>query len=166
MTNATPDPQLTNLLDRLGAAERDAAPADLERRVLEATRPVPDHARRPDAVVARIGFHRRPAFRIAAAAAIVAGAGLVVTLATRPSAGPAPTTVADVPTDELISGIERDLDDWLAEASRTPAPEPIADDLASLSGELVDAELILVDFWTLDDPLLTDPLALPLEDSL
>ncbi len=163
--DTNPDPRLSAMLDRLADADRAAAPADLEHRVLTSTRA---HlvGEPPAPVVARIGFHRRPAFRLAAAVAVIAGAALVALPVLR-SGGPAASDpYASVPTDELIAGIEAGLAEWEAEATTTPAPEPMADDLASLSGELADAESILVDFWSLDDPLLSDLSGFGQEESL
>jgi hypothetical protein len=161
----SPDPRLSSMLDRLADADRAAAPPDLERRVLEATRASLAGGDAP-AVVARIGFHRRPAFRLAAAVALAAGVGLATMPLWRPGPPPAPAGLGAIPTEQLVRDIASDLDAWLAESGATPALEPVAGDLASLSGELADAESIIVDFWTLDDPLRIDPIALGLEESL
>lgn len=94
-------------LDALGASERAGAPAGFEQRIALATT---EALRAGPAPVARIGFAGVGWRRLAAAVALVAGAGLIVVLTTQRlgSATQAPDAVE-------AAVIEAELDAWLAD---------------------------------------------------
>jgi hypothetical protein len=113
MTNhdhhATPDDlrPIERELDALGASERAGAPAGFEQRIALATT---DALRAGPAPVARIGFAGVGWRRLAAAVALVAGAGLIVVLTTqRLGSG------AQAPEAVEAAAIEAELDAWLAD---------------------------------------------------
>ena len=134
-------------LAALGAAERDATPAGLDRRLLASTLPAlregsPEHVERPG-VIARIGSdgrHGRLALRLAAAialvATVIAGATLIM------SSRPAPAIpVADRSTEAIIEEIDTELDEWLA-------------DLEAIDDIYTESDTTSMDeFWNLNDSL-------------
>ena len=144
------DPDLRRLaesLDDLGAAERDAAPEDLERVLLATTLPrlrATTDADRPEPrplVIARISPHRAArSFHLAAAVVLLATAGVASYFLIR-SLRPAPTTPPVArSTEQLIEDIDAQLDDWL-------------DDLATLEDRYAESAAPPDAFWNVDDEL-------------
>ncbi len=137
---------LHDALDALGAAERDATPEGLERELLASTLAhlrgeahEDDDAAPP--VIARIGFGRPAALRLAAAIAIlVCGsiAGVLIINAPGPSGAPPSGPVADRSTEQIIGEIDAELDEWLT-------------DLEALEDVYTDNDAAGADgFWSLD----------------
>ncbi|MFG0275055.1 MAG: hypothetical protein ACF8QF_08360 [Phycisphaerales bacterium] len=111
-------------LDALAADERTSAPAGLEQRVALATARA---LRNGPAPVARIGFAGVGWRRLAAAVALVAGAGLIV-VATTQRLGPGAATPEALET----ASIEAEVEAWLAD----PFLDEGGDSFASLREEL------------------------------
>lgn len=132
---------LSDALDKLGAAERDNAPADLERRLFAATRSAltPEAQHAPD-VVARIAPTRHP-LRLAALVTLAATATIVGLFVLSPSnPAPRPTDVADRTPDQIIEDIDAQLDDWL-------------EDVETLDTEYAVSNDAPPDFWSVEDDL-------------
>lgn len=141
------EPELQDVarsLDDLGTRERDATPAGLEQRLVASTLPhlrgeahagTPADAESP--VIARIGFQRSWALRLAAAVAIIAGAGLIgLSILRGPSGstGPASPPFAERTTDQIITEIDAEIADWLTDVET-----------------LAETDSTLADFWEIPD---------------
>lgn len=133
---------LSDALDKLGAAERDGAPPDLERDLFAATRAAlsPEPQAAPD-VVARIGPARHP-LRLAALVTLAATATIVgLFILNAPT--PAPRTsdqLAERTPDQIIEDIDAQLTDWL-------------EDVEALDTEYAVSNDAPPDFWSVEDDL-------------
>lgn len=139
--------RLAEQLDRDGARLRSGPPADVATRIVDATAPTLAAARAPGSMVMRV--YGRP-LRIAAAIAIIAGAGVTGWLALRsaPSASPTGAPLA-ARTGVLV---DQELDVWLQPTSGWDNASLA--ELVDLNSSLASLHERVSDFWTPTDDAL------------
>ncbi len=135
--NTPDDPNLrpiTDALDRDAARLRAEPDAGFEARVLRAALRAEAPEAAPAIVIARVGFWRSSAFRVAAAIALLLTVGAVSVVALRGGQSPAPADTTLAATDER--DVLTDLDAWLAMDGEVFGRA----NLASFRSELDDAD--------------------------